>query len=64
MAVPVDSLRLFTPAQYSNLPGMAFPLPKDTYPAKDDVAAYLQAYASAFDLPVRYPIRNPMDIAH
>ena len=33
-----DSLRLFTPAQYSSLPGMAFPSPRDTYPAKDDVA--------------------------
>ncbi len=49
-----DSLTLFTPAQYSGLPGMAFPSPKDTYPSKDDVATYLQSYASAFDLPVRH----------
>lgn len=48
-----DSLTLFTPAQYSGLPGMPFPSPKDAYPSKDDVASYLQAYASAFDLPVR-----------
>src|SRR5205809_551881 len=48
-----DSLTLFTPAQYSGLPGMAFPSPKDTYPSKDDVASYLQGYVSAFDLPVR-----------
>jgi putative flavoprotein involved in K+ transport len=48
-----DSLTLFTPAQYSGLPGMAFPLPKDTYPSKDDVVIYLQSYVSAFDLPVR-----------
>jgi putative flavoprotein involved in K+ transport len=48
-----DSLTLFTPAQYSGLPGMAFPLPKDAYPSKDDVVTYLQSYASAFDLPVR-----------
>jgi len=48
-----DSLRLFTPAQYSGLPGMAFPAPKDTYPSKDDVAAYLRSYVSALDLPVR-----------
>jgi putative flavoprotein involved in K+ transport len=48
-----DSLRLFTPAQYDALPGMAFPAPADTYPAKDPVADYLQAYAAAFDLPVR-----------
>jgi putative flavoprotein involved in K+ transport len=48
-----DSLQLFTPAQYSGLPGMPFPSPKDTYPSKDDVASYLQSYASAFDLPVK-----------
>jgi putative flavoprotein involved in K+ transport len=44
---------LFTPAQYDNLPGMAFPAPADTYPTKDPVADYLQAYVAAFDLPVR-----------
>jgi putative flavoprotein involved in K+ transport len=48
-----DSLTLFTPAQYSGLPEMAFPSPNDTYPSKDDVATYLQSYVSAFDLPVR-----------
>jgi putative flavoprotein involved in K+ transport len=48
-----DSLRLFTPAQYSSLPGMAFPSPRDTYPSKDDVASYLQTYASEFDLPIK-----------
>jgi putative flavoprotein involved in K+ transport len=48
-----DSLKLFTPSQYGGLPGMPFPSPKDTYPSKDDVAAYLESYVSAFDLPVR-----------
>jgi len=48
-----DSLKLFTPAQYDALPGMAFPAQADTYPTKDPVADYLQAYAAAFDLPVR-----------
>jgi putative flavoprotein involved in K+ transport len=47
-----DSLKLFTPAQYDALPGMAFPAPADTYPTKDPVAEYLQAFAAAFDLPV------------
>lgn len=47
-----DSLRLFTPAEYSALPGMAFPADPGTYPGKDAVAGYLKAYASAFDLPV------------
>src|SRR5215207_6998546 len=48
-----DSLKLFTPAQYDALPGMAFPAPADTYPTKDPVADYLQAYAATFDFPVR-----------
>lgn len=48
-----DSLVLFTPAQYDNLPGLAFPAPHDTYPGKDDVANYLQNYAARFELPIR-----------
>jgi putative flavoprotein involved in K+ transport len=47
-----ESLRLFTPAEYSSLPGMAFPAPPGTYPGKDEVAGYLRAYAARFDLPV------------
>ena len=47
-----DSLKLFTAAQYDNLPGMAFPAPHDSYPGKDDVADFLQAYATKFELPV------------
>ncbi|MDQ2748245.1 MAG: NAD(P)/FAD-dependent oxidoreductase [Actinomycetota bacterium] len=48
-----DSLRLFTPARYSALPGMAFPGDPDHYPTKDAVADYLRRYASEFDLPIR-----------
>ena len=47
-----DSLALFAPAQYDNLPGMAFDAPRDTYPGKDDVADYLNAYAAKFELPI------------
>jgi putative flavoprotein involved in K+ transport len=47
-----DSLQLFTPAEYSGLPGMPFPAPSGTYPGKDQVASYLRAYAARFDLPV------------
>ncbi|HEX5878428.1 MAG TPA: NAD(P)/FAD-dependent oxidoreductase [Actinomycetota bacterium] len=52
-----DSLKLFTPAQYDALPGLAFPAPADTYPTKDPVADYLQTYAATFDLPVRLNAR-------
>ena len=47
-----DSLRLFSPAQHDNLPGMPFPAAADTYPTKDQVADYLSAYAARFQLPV------------
>jgi putative flavoprotein involved in K+ transport len=52
-----DSLRLFTPARYSGLPGMPFPAPRSSYPTKDDVADYLDAYAAHFELPVLTGIR-------
>jgi putative flavoprotein involved in K+ transport len=52
-----DSLTLFTPTQYNSLPGMAFPGTPDTYPGKDAVADYLQAYVAAFSLPVRLNAR-------
>ena len=52
-----DSLTLFTPAQYDALPGMPFPGSPDTYPAKDLVADYLNAYAAEFNLPVRLNTR-------
>ena len=52
-----DSLRLFTPAQYSSLPGMPFPSPRDTYPTKEDVATYLASYVTAFDLPVKLGVQ-------
>jgi putative flavoprotein involved in K+ transport len=48
-----DSLRLFTSGRYDSLPGLPFPAASDTYPGKDDVAGYLQAYAAQFGLAVR-----------
>ncbi len=48
-----DSLRLFTPARYSGLPGMLCPGRPWAYPTKDEIGDYLQAYAREFALPVR-----------
>ena len=48
-----DSLQLFTSGRYDNLPGLSFPAAPDTYPGKNDVANYLQAYAAKHKLPVR-----------
>jgi putative flavoprotein involved in K+ transport len=47
-----DSLRLFTPARYDALPGLAFPGDPDRYPTRDEVAAYLTDYAHRLELPV------------
>jgi putative flavoprotein involved in K+ transport len=47
-----DSLKLFTPARYNALPGLAFPGDPNRYPGRDDVVAYLTDYARHFDLPV------------
>src|SRR5256885_7020166 len=47
-----ESLRLFTPRRYDALPGLAFPGNPDGYPTRDEVIAYLERYAAAFELPV------------
>jgi putative flavoprotein involved in K+ transport len=48
-----DSLRLFTPARNSGLPGWHFPAPPGYLADKDEVADYLERYVDRFDLPVR-----------
>ena len=48
-----QSLKLFTAGQYNDLPGMGFPAERDSYPGKDEVADFLQAYVEEFELPVR-----------
>ncbi len=48
-----DSLRLFTPGRYCSLDGMPFTGDKNHAPTKDEFAAYLEAYAQRFDLPIR-----------
>lgn len=48
-----DSLRLFTPAKYDGLPGMPFAGDGLAFPTKDELADYLEAYASRNALRVR-----------
>jgi putative flavoprotein involved in K+ transport len=52
-----DSLRLFTPARYDALAGLPFPAPAHSFPTKDQVADYLDAYATQSRLPVRTGVR-------
>jgi putative flavoprotein involved in K+ transport len=48
-----DSLRLFTPARFDSLPGWRFPAPAWSFPTRDAMADYLEAYVEQFDVPVR-----------
>jgi putative flavoprotein involved in K+ transport len=52
-----DSLRLFTPAQASSLPGWPMPSPAGTYPSRDHVVDYLTAYEHRYSLPIQRPVR-------
>lgn len=52
-----DSLRLFTPGRYDGLPGMPFRGAPSSYPSKDELADYLEAYARRFALPVRAGVK-------
>src|SRR5436853_4982687 len=47
-----DSLVLFRPRRSDSLPGLAFAGDPDGYPTRDEVIAYLEQYAAAFELPV------------
>ncbi|WP_157254503.1 FAD-dependent oxidoreductase [Nonomuraea typhae] len=51
------SLSLFSPAQYSSLPGRRMPIPPDGgYPSAADTVSYLTDYEHRYDLPVHRPV--------
>jgi putative flavoprotein involved in K+ transport len=52
-----DSLRLFTPAKYDGLPGWRFPARRWSFPTKDEMGDYLEAYAARFELDVRTGVK-------
>jgi putative flavoprotein involved in K+ transport len=52
-----DSLVLFTPNRFNGLPGRRFPGARDHFPTKDEMADYLEGYASAMGLDVRLRTR-------
>lgn len=47
-----DSLRLFSPASWSSLPGWPMPRSGDNYPSRDQVIDYLARYEAHYRLPV------------
>jgi cation diffusion facilitator CzcD-associated flavoprotein CzcO len=51
-----DSLRLFSPAAYSSLPGWPMPpAARDGYPTRDEVVDYLTRYEARYGFPVERP---------
>ena len=52
-----DSLRLFSPADYSSLPGWLMPPAHEGYPTRDDVLDYLARYEDRYGFPIERPVR-------
>ncbi len=48
-----DSLTLFTPSEFNNMPGMEFPAEKGHYPSKTEVAQYFKEYVEKFKFPIQ-----------
>ncbi|VVD67089.1 ArsO family NAD(P)H-dependent flavin-containing monooxygenase [Pandoraea cepalis] len=51
-----DSLRLFSPAQWSSLPGWPMPRSESEYPLRDEIVRYLTDYERRYQIPVRRPV--------
>lgn len=51
-----ESLRLFSPAQWSSLPGWPMPAEGEEYPRRDQVIDYLTRYEARYGLPVVRPV--------
>ena len=57
MAAAVGLAAAVLVAKFDGLDGMPFPAPPRTFPTKDEMANYLEAYARRFELPVRSGVR-------
>ncbi len=51
-----DSLRLFSPARFSSLPGWLMPGGTDDYPTRDDAVDYLAQYEERYGFPIERPV--------
>lgn len=59
-----DSLRLFSPAAYSSLPGRLTPVqPGEVYPDAQHVVSYLADYEKRYELPVQRGAQIAADLA-
>lgn len=51
-----ESLRLFSPAQWSSLPGVLMSGGPDYYPTRDEAIEYIKKYEAKYNLPVERPV--------
>lgn len=52
-----DSLRLFSPATWSSIPGWMMPPVQDGYPSREHVIDYLTQYEARYQFPIERPVR-------
>lgn len=52
-----DSLKLFSPAQFSSLSGWMMPAGTEEYPSKEVFLDYLRAYEKRYGFPIERPVR-------
>jgi len=52
-----DTLHLFSPAQWSSLPGWPMPPSAEDIPTRDEVIAYFVAYEARYKVPIQRPVR-------
>jgi putative flavoprotein involved in K+ transport len=55
-----DSLRMFSPVEFSSMPGLPFPGTPGHYPHRDEVADYLEAYADGLGVEIQTNTRVEM----
>ncbi|ARS34281.1 ArsO family NAD(P)H-dependent flavin-containing monooxygenase [Pontibacter actiniarum] len=52
-----DSLNLFSPAEFSSLPGWLMPKTSHVYPTRAETISYLQNYEDRYKFPVQRPVQ-------
>lgn len=52
-----DSLTLFSPAEYSSLPGWMMPKSKNEFPSKQEVLDYLSAYQERYQIRIQHGVK-------
>ncbi len=51
-----DSLKLFSPVQFSSMSGWMMPAGKGEYPTRDEFLAYITQYEKRYNFPVQRPV--------